>query len=210
MKNTSTTEDTFVYLTHTESTALQKQIDDIRDASIVSLVLNAGLFLSEVEQLKIDDIDWDNQTVTIKDSRPRTIPLNGETLNLLKAWSQKRVDCKTDCVFITKKGKVTALSARSIDNLIRKYAKKAGLEKTTNTQVLRNTFAVRLFASGLKESAAAEILGVTSERFLQRYRLAAQTVQTTQRVQNRALSTARAAWTLRRAARLSCMRATVS
>tara|TARA_A100001011_G_scaffold377447_1_gene441101 strand:- start:2127 stop:3602 length:1476 start_codon:yes stop_codon:yes gene_type:complete len=168
----------FVYLLHNESQVLQSSVDQSRDASIISLIINNGLFLNEVTQLKLEAINWAEKTLHIDGKRARKLPLNGQTLALMTTWSQKRVDCKTDHFFITTKGKVSPLSARSVDNLIRKYAKKAGINKVVNARVLRNTFAVRLFETGLSEMEVAALLGVTNQDFLKRYQNGAKKIQT--------------------------------
>lgn len=161
----------FVYLTHNETTVLQAHITDARDTCVLNLFLSTGIFLNEAEGLTLKDVDLENKTLRVGGKRKRNLPLNNQSIACLNAWLGKRLTCKTDALFITTKGKPKALSARSLDHLIRKYAKQAGIKKQVNTRVLRHTYAVRLFEAGLSDTQVASLLGVSDQDFTHRYQL---------------------------------------
>ncbi len=163
------------YLKHQEITALLKVVHDDRDKAIVTLFLTTGLFLTELLALKVSDINWDNKKLTITGKRPRVIDLNDQAFDALAKWSKERPDSQSPHFFLTTKGKLKELSGRSVDHVLRKYGKQAGIASPVNAVLLRNTFAVRVFQTGISESDAAKLLGISDAPSLKRYQLSAVT-----------------------------------
>src|SRR3989339_880127 len=157
------------YLTINESNALLKAIDDARDYAIVTLFLNAGLLLGEVIDLKVNSIDWDKRILHVPGNRKRDITLDEQAYEALAKWSKDRPGVKHNAFFITTKGKVKELSDRAVDKLIRKYAEQAGIKRKLNSQILRNTFAVRLFSKQIEIDKASAILGISDPESINRY-----------------------------------------
>ncbi|OGC05158.1 hypothetical protein A2276_04365 [candidate division WOR-1 bacterium RIFOXYA12_FULL_43_27] len=157
------------YLTLNETNSLLNSINDLRDRAIVTLFLDTGLFLNELVDLKIDSIDWDKKILKIAGGRKRDLPLNDQAFEALAKWSKERVDTHTPAFFITTKGKVNPLSARSVDHLIRKYADQAGIKRKVNAQILRNTFAVRFFQEEVSLDKAKAILGINDPQSINKY-----------------------------------------
>ena len=115
------------YLTINEINALLKSIDDLRDNAIITLFLTTGVFLKELFDLKIDSINWEKKILAIPGTRKREIPLNDQAFDALAKWSKERPDVRCPFFFITTKGKVKGLSDRSVDQIVRKYGKRAGI-----------------------------------------------------------------------------------
>lgn len=157
------------YLTLNEVKALINSIDDIRDRAIIILFLNSGIFLKELIDLKNNSIDWDKKIVKIRGNRKRDIPLNNQVYEALARWSKERSDCRSAAFFITTKGKQKELSDRAVDKLIRKYTDQAGIKKKVNAQLLRNTFAIRLFNEEISIEKASAILGISDSQSINRY-----------------------------------------
>jgi energy-coupling factor transporter ATP-binding protein EcfA2 len=157
------------YLSLNETNALLKAIDDTRDYAIVTLFLNAGLFLSEIIDLKVNSIDWEKHIVRVPGNRKRDIKLDEQAYEAIARWSKERADVKNNYFFITTKGKVKELSDRAVDKLIRKYADMARIRRKVNAQMLRNTFAVRLFSKEVEIGKASAILGISDPESINRY-----------------------------------------
>jgi energy-coupling factor transporter ATP-binding protein EcfA2 len=157
------------YLSINEIKALLHEIDSTRDQAIVSLFLNTGIFLNELTKLKIDSINWEKKALSIPGNRKREIALNDQAHEALAKWSKDRVDTRASALFVTTKGKVKELSDRSVDHLIRKYAEQAGIKRKVNAQILRNTFAIRLFTEEISIDRASAILGITDSESINRY-----------------------------------------
>jgi len=161
--------DAIEHLSQNEIKSLLNATDIIRDRAILTLFLNTGIFLNELIDLKIDSIDWKGRALKVPGNRSRTIPLNDQTYESLARWSKDRPDSKSNHFFITTKGEVKDLSARAVDKLIRKYADQAKIKRRVNAQVLRNTFAVRLFKEEISLDKATAILGITDPQSINRY-----------------------------------------
>ena len=157
------------YLTLNEIKALINSIDDTRDRALIILFLNTGLFLNEVTSLKVNSIDWKKKVLSVSGNRERTIPLNDQAFEALAKWSKERPAGKIPDLFVTTKGALKDLTSRGVDYLIRKYAEQAGIKKRVNPQILRNTFAVRLFSEEPSVEKAAAILGISDPESVNRY-----------------------------------------
>ena len=121
-----------------------------------------------------ESIEWKKKALMVPGEKARVIPLNEQAYDALARWSKERVNCDTDALFITNKGKLTGLSDRSLDNLIRTTARRAGISRRVNARILRSTFAVRLLEGNISDDAAAQLLGITSPVALERYKGAKQ------------------------------------
>ncbi len=157
------------HLNINETNALLNAIDDLRDRAIIVLFLNTGVFLKELVDLKNTSINWKTKILAISGNRQRQIPLNDFAFEALARWSKERPDVRCPNFFITTKGKVKQLSDRAVDKLIRKYADQAGIKRKVNAQILRNTFAVRLFSQEISLDKARAILGITDPQSINRY-----------------------------------------
>ena len=64
---------------------LIKQARRVRDKAIISLFADSGMRLSELANIKAEDIDWDNFTILIwgKGGKQRTAPFTERTAKLL-------------------------------------------------------------------------------------------------------------------------------
>jgi len=157
------------YLTLNEIKAFLNSIDDTRDRALIILFLNTGLFLNEITSLKVDSIDWKKKILSVPGNRKRTIPLNDQAFEALAKWSKERPTGKVPELFVTTKGALKDLTSRGVDYLIRKYAEQAGIKKRVNPQILRNTFAVRLFSEEPSVEKASAILGISDPESVNRY-----------------------------------------
>lgn len=161
------------YLSEAESKAFLTAVHGSRDLAIIRLFLGTGIRLNELEELNIDSIIWDKKLLRIVGARSRDIPINDELLDALTAWSHERIDNHSEALFVTQKGKLDRLTSRGIDKLLRKYGLEAGIKQPINAQILRNTFAVRLFSKETTIDNASAILGNTEPKSIRRFMKAA-------------------------------------
>jgi len=158
---------------------LEIQQDDIiklRDKAILELLFSAGLRVSELTSLKRDDINLKKDEFSIrgKGGKWRVVFLS----NQAKYWLKKYLDARTDvdpALFVRHdRGQKTAQSAlsqrqsalmenrltpRSVQRLVKKYAKLAGITKKITPHVMRHSFATDLLTSGADLRAVQELLG---------------------------------------------------
>ncbi len=143
--------------------------NDNRITAIVELMLQAGLRIKEIENLKMDDILENDLLVRSYESHPeRKVPLNNSAKVALSRYLREdRVDVKSKSVFVTKTGRT--LLARNIRSLLNRYFKKAGI-KNVKVNDLRNTFIAHQLKSGVPLDVISVIVGhkrvSTTEKYL--------------------------------------------
>lgn len=161
------------FLRTEEYTALLDQITDTRDKAIVMLFLQAGLLLSELAKLEMDDVQLPDQVakdaehvgvikVERKDSSEEYLPINWKACEALTAWFVERRNklrqktTSTQTVFVNKFGE--PISTRSIQRMIKKYLEQAGIEDAS-VHTLRHTMATHYVAKGGEIEDIKDMLG---------------------------------------------------
>ena len=134
----------------------------IRDIAIMELFYASGLRLSELTGLNLSDIDWqqDALTVTGKGQKQRRLPFGRSAQQALKTWLKVRVllaNQDEPALFVSKRG--TRLSNVSVQQRIKKWALKQGLDSNLHPHMLRHSFASHLLESSKDLRAVQELLG---------------------------------------------------
>lgn len=136
---------------------------DLRTYAIVELFLQAGLRISEVADMKLEDVK--DSTLSIENRKVPLNPAANDALeNYLKVRPEKSVNSH---VFITKTGK--PLLVRNIRTAIDRALKVAGIENA-KVNDLRVTFIAHQLASGAPLDYISKLVGhkriSTTERYL--------------------------------------------
>jgi site-specific recombinase XerD len=151
----------------------------IRDKTIFEIFYSTGIRISELENIKIQDIDLKNMEILVfgKGRKERVAFLNEKTLFSLKKYLQirqsflfdkKRNGYKTnDYLFLNIRG--GRLSQRYIRNLLSKYLDHSGIKKPVSPHGLRHSFATHMLQEGANIRAVQELLGHTSLNSTQIY-----------------------------------------
>ncbi|HOK80888.1 MAG TPA: site-specific tyrosine recombinase XerD [bacterium] len=131
----------------------------LRDRAMMELLYSSGLRVGELVSLKIHDINILEGTVKVKGkgSKERIVPVGSYALNYLFDYLKKRSGFRSDFVFLNKKGKV--LTTRSVERIVKKYAKKAGIIKKITPHTFRHSFATHLLDRGADLRTVQEMLG---------------------------------------------------
>lgn len=161
-------------LSKSEQLALLKQPNPraptgLRNLCIISLMLKTGIKISEVIKLYESDLDWDNGTVHINESggaKERTIAVGISDLNLLRSWRRIRPD-GCSCFFTTLRG--GKLKDRYLREMIKRYARRAGIAKDVYPHMLRTTFAVDFIHETRNLDLLQEVLGHRDQNTTQNY-----------------------------------------
>lgn len=171
MRSPTVPEDPPAVLTDTELRALLKTCEgqDVvarRDTAILRVFIDTGARLSEVADLKMADVDLDDQTLTVtgKGSRIRVLPIGAKTVKAVDRYLRVR---RSDlpALWIGGRG---AMTPSGIAQLIRRRASQAGIGHIHPHQ-FRHTFAHRWLASEGQEGDLQEIAGWRSREMLRRY-----------------------------------------
>lgn len=135
-----------------------------RDRAILETLYSAGLRVSEMTGLNVDDLDHDSGLAVIrgKGKRERLALLGPQALTALQTWLKAREAMlgghgRTPAVFLNKNG--TRLTSRSVGRLLTKYLAQAGLDPRTSPHSLRHSFATHLLDRGADIRSVQELLG---------------------------------------------------
>jgi len=130
---------------------------ELRDKAILETLFNTGLRVSELVSLNRDQVDLERQQFGLKGkgSKVRIVFLSNTVARWVRRYLQSRRD-HFKPLFIRYSGEVDArksgekmrLTARSIQNIVAKYAKRAGLPIKASPHTLRHCFATYLAEEG--------------------------------------------------------------
>ncbi len=142
---------------------------DFRTLAIIQLILQTGLRISEVANLRLDDIGENELRIrAIGSHGERKVPLNEVSRKAIENYLKIRFKTKDDHLFITKTGR--SLVVRNIRTIINRYFRNAGLEGA-RVNDLRNTFIVQQLQAGVPLEVVSQIVGhrriSTTEKYLQ-------------------------------------------
>ncbi|MEA1993375.1 MAG: tyrosine-type recombinase/integrase, partial [Euryarchaeota archaeon] len=146
-----------VFLNHGEIRALLNAADNTRDKLIMQMLYAAGLRVSELHKLNIDNIEGMKIYVRLgKGAKDRVVFIDKNTKKLLKRYLKERKNDKK-AVILNKNGK--RMSQRSMQYIVKKYAKKAQIKKNITPHTLRHTFATHLLQNGADVVVIKDLLG---------------------------------------------------
>lgn len=144
-----------------------KQIIKKRDKAILELLFSTGLRVSELTNLKREEINLKKDEVPVrgKGSKVRLVFLSSSAKKWLAEYLLARQDVNP-YLFITHdlahKNDESPLTPRSIERLIKKYAKAAGIIKKITPHVLRHSYATDLLQAGADLRSVQALLGHSS------------------------------------------------
>lgn len=141
---------------------------DRRTLAVVELMLQAGLRISEVANLQLDDVKDDVLMIKAYESHAqREVPLNRAAKDAIGDYLKERYPTKSKYLFVTKNGR--QLLVRNIRSIINRYFEKSGLDGI-KVNDLRNTFVVEQLSAGVPLDIISKIVGhkrlSTTERYL--------------------------------------------
>jgi site-specific recombinase XerD len=150
----------------------------LRDRTILETLYSTGLRVSELVSLNRDQIDLERKEFGVKGkgNKLRVVFLSDTAAQWIERYLRSRQD-NFKPLFIRHSGKVDArnngekmrLTARSIQRIVAKYAKRAGLPIEATPHTLRHSFATDLLISGADIRSVQEMLGHESIRTTQVY-----------------------------------------
>ena len=137
----------------------------LRNRAIFELFYATGMRLSEVSELKLNQIDFDLNMILVhgKGNKDRYVPFGEHTKLALKNYLENGrgdlLGSQTDqgYVFLNNQGK--KLSSRGIEYIMKKVFAKAGLGSNVHPHMLRHTFATEMLNNGADLRSVQELLG---------------------------------------------------
>src|SRR5882762_5172980 len=134
-----------------------------------SLRTGAGLRVSELVGLNVEDLANDSVRVRGKGSKERIVPLVCNARAAIDAFLSRRSELRPQgpALFLNRRG--GRLTARSVARHLARYALIAGARRHVHPHALRHSFATHLLDMGADLRGIQELLGHASLSTTQRY-----------------------------------------
>lgn len=155
-------------LSKTEIKLLISSFTNIKHKAIISTIYSAGLRLEECLNLKIIDIDSENNIIRVrsgKGNKDRNVLLSDKLIRILRNYY--KIYRPTEYLFEGQNG--GKYSASSVQSIMRTALKKNNIKKHATPHTLRHSFASHLLESGTDIRIIQEILGHNDIRTTQIY-----------------------------------------
>ena len=148
--------------------------NDIRSYTMIELLLQTGITISELAGIELKDIeikgDTGNLFIPKRNSKmERTVPLNKAAVEAIKKYIENgrpKIENAVDNLFITKTGKPMLI--RNIRSTIDRFFRIAGIEKA-KVNDLRHTFVAHHLENGVSVSYLAKVAGHKRESTTEKY-----------------------------------------
>jgi len=135
-----------------------------RDKTMLETLYATGLRVSELVNLKFSEISFRQGVVRItgKGDKERLVPVGEEAISWLESYlAQARQAIlggrQSDYLFVTSRGK--NMTRQSFWHIIKRYAKKAGINRELSPHTLRHAFATHLLNHGADLRVVQLLLG---------------------------------------------------
>ncbi len=147
------------------------KLERIRNYAIIMTFLHTGLRLSELLNLKTQDVDLHNGLITItlgKNQKDRLVPISGQLKRILKQYQdERRGKLSVSLWFFTSVRSSCRLTSKNLQTICQKISKESGIKFTPH--MLRHTFARTSVENDMNLFKLMQILGHTNLSTTQRY-----------------------------------------
>ncbi len=150
-----------------------EKLKTLRDRAVLELLFSTGLRVSELTSLNREQINLKTQEFSVrgKGGKIRIVFISDTAKIALEKYSDKRSDIDPALfVRLSQKSSQAAkskkndlrMTPRSIQRIVKFYAKKAGIVKNVHPHTLRHTFATDLLINGADIRSVQSMLGHSS------------------------------------------------
>lgn len=140
---------------------------ELRDKAMFELIYSCGLRVSELVNLRLQDIDFDQELIRFigKGDKERITPIGKNGLLHLKKYirtSRYKIERekKSDYVFLNKYG--NKLTRQGFWKILKKYAGRIDLDRNIYPHIFRHSFATHMIQQGADLKTVQELLGHSS------------------------------------------------
>lgn len=147
-----------VVLGRDEVAKMIKMTDNIKHKLMMQILYSSGLRVSELVDLKINDIDFSRKTIIIKGgkgSNDRISIISGVVLDNTEKYLIEYRPLK----YLFENYDVEKINVRSVQKVIKDASSKAGISKEVSAHSLRHSFATHLLEQGVNLRYIQSLLG---------------------------------------------------
>lgn len=133
----------------------------IRNKMIIELLYATGIRVSELRNIKINDIDFNNKSIKVfgKGSKERIAFFGDYAYDAIKLYLDNG-ELKSEYLILNNKGK--QISVRGIELIIKNVIDKACIKTKVSPHTFRHTFATHMLNNGCPLKSVQELLGHAS------------------------------------------------
>ncbi len=141
----------------------------LRDRAIIELLFSGGLRVSELTKLNRDSINLDRREFIVrgKGQKDRPVFISAAAAERVQAYLDARTDSLAPLFLnnsrnegqLDTSGNFRRLTPRSIERIVQKYARAAGITKHVSPHTLRHSFATDLLMNGADLRSVQTMLG---------------------------------------------------
>ncbi len=137
-----------------------------RDKAIVEMLFSTGLRVSELANLKKEQVNLKKEEFTVrgKGDKPRVVFLSNQAKFWVKQYLEARQDVSPFLFVSHDRAHESdgALTPRSVERLVKKYSKIAGITKKVTPHTMRHSYATDLLMNGADIRSVQAMLGHSS------------------------------------------------
>lgn len=150
----------------------------LRDRALLEVLYAAGLRITELVELDVDDVDLAARTVRCvgKGDKERVVPMGRVAQEAVEAWlvrGRPAMRPTTPALLVNRRG--GRLTRQGGWKILKKHAEAAGLSDAVSPHTLRHSFATHLLDNGADVRVVQELLGHASVNTTQVYTLVSRT-----------------------------------
>jgi len=135
----------------------------MRDAAILETFYSCGLRISELCNLRVADVSWNEQILRVrgKGKKERMAPIGAPALESIRNyWRTIHYDPTPEMpVFLASAKRKSPVQPRMIQARLKRYLAAAGLDPAITPHKLRHSFATHLLDAGADLRSVQELLG---------------------------------------------------
>lgn len=150
--------------------------DGLRDRAILEILYGAGLRISELVGLDVDDLNLEDGSVRVvgKGGKEREVPLgmfgrDAASAYLTRSRPALASQASRGALFLNRRG--GRITRQSCARLLGGYVRRAGIDRRVTLHTLRHSFATHLLEGGADVRVVQELLGHASVATTQIYTL---------------------------------------
>ena len=146
-----------------------KTNDGIRDRLIIEMLYATGVRVSELVNIKYDNIDFENKRIIVtgKGNKQRVVYFGDYALEILNEYIKTHDKNEDNYLFTNSKG--GKITDRGIRYIISNIMSKLSVKTHVTPHVLRHTFATDMLNNGCDIKVVQELLGHSSLRTTEVY-----------------------------------------
>lgn len=148
--------------------------EGMRDKTMLELLYAAGLRVGELVALNEDDIDCDRGSLRCfgRKDKERIVPLQSRLTEMLREYMESsRLELLENddekALFVNRRG--GRLTRQGVWQILKEYAKKAGLKPEVTPHTLRHSIAAHMLSNGVSARTVQDLLGHANSSMVQTY-----------------------------------------